>query len=61
MKQNSKYIVCPLCGSNLDFGEKCDCEKLPKAESDATKGSTERRHKNESRQAVSVEAVLLHH
>lgn len=21
-----KYEVCPLCGSALDFGEKCDCE-----------------------------------
>ncbi len=22
-----KYEVCPICGSTLDFGEKCDCEK----------------------------------
>lgn len=21
------YNVCPSCGSNLDPGEKCDCEK----------------------------------
>ncbi|MCD7824582.1 MAG: hypothetical protein LUH14_01220 [Clostridiaceae bacterium] len=21
------YNVCPKCGSNLDPGEKCDCEK----------------------------------
>lgn len=22
----AKYQVCPHCGSNLDFGEKCDCQ-----------------------------------
>lgn len=21
-----KYRVCPKCGSNLDHGERCDCE-----------------------------------
>lgn len=21
------YNVCPNCGSNLDLGEKCDCER----------------------------------
>ncbi len=20
-----KFVVCPLCGANLEFGEKCDC------------------------------------
>ncbi|MDO4301820.1 MAG: hypothetical protein Q4D26_10565 [Clostridia bacterium] len=23
----SYYNTCPCCGSNLDPGEKCDCEK----------------------------------
>lgn len=22
-----QYWTCPYCGSNLDFGEKCDCNK----------------------------------
>ena len=22
-----RYVVCPHCGANLDFGEKCDCTK----------------------------------
>lgn len=22
----SKYRICPKCGSNLDHGERCDCE-----------------------------------
>lgn len=22
-----QYWECPLCHSNLDFGEKCDCQK----------------------------------
>lgn len=22
------YIVCPLCQSNLDYGESCDCQKV---------------------------------
>jgi hypothetical protein len=21
------YIVCPYCHSNLDYGERCDCQK----------------------------------
>lgn len=21
-----KYTTCPHCGSNLDFGERCDCQ-----------------------------------
>lgn len=21
------HITCPHCGANLDFGEKCDCER----------------------------------
>ena len=24
----SKCYTCPYCGSNLDFGEKCDCQKM---------------------------------
>lgn len=26
------YNVCPNCGSNLDSGERCDCEKEKKQE-----------------------------
>lgn len=22
-----KYVICPVCGSNLDHGEICDCTK----------------------------------
>ncbi len=22
-----KYVVCDRCGSHLDYGEACDCEK----------------------------------
>jgi len=22
-----QYVTCPLCNSNLDFGEKCDCQE----------------------------------
>lgn len=22
-----KYVTCAFCGSNLDHGEKCDCQK----------------------------------
>ena len=22
-----KYVICPMCGSNLDHGEICDCTK----------------------------------
>lgn len=31
----SAYWTCPECGSNLDLGEKCDCQK-EKAVSAAT-------------------------
>lgn len=27
----SVYKVCPLCGANLDPGERCDCEDEKKA------------------------------
>lgn len=23
-----KYILCEYCGSHLDFGEKCDCDRI---------------------------------
>ena len=23
-----KHTICPNCGANLDFGEKCDCQKI---------------------------------
>lgn len=25
--KNPYYWTCPYCGSNLDIGEKCDCQK----------------------------------
>lgn len=28
-----KYITCPNCGSNLDYGERCDCESETSATS----------------------------
>lgn len=28
------YKTCPRCGSNLDFGEKCDCENEDKQRSE---------------------------
>ncbi len=27
MKRRYDYKVCPYCGSNLDVGEVCDCQK----------------------------------
>ena len=27
----SYYKICPVCGSHLDPGEKCDCESIEKA------------------------------
>lgn len=27
--------ICPLCGANLDPGEKCDCQKKEDAASEA--------------------------
>ncbi len=31
------YNVCPLCGSNLDPGEKCDCQKAQEAKREGEK------------------------
>lgn len=31
-----KYYECPYCGSNLDHGETCDCQKsTPKPKNEA--------------------------
>lgn len=27
----AQFVVCELCGANLDFGEKCDCQKEKEA------------------------------
>lgn len=27
-KNHTYYWTCPYCGSNLDPGEKCDCQKI---------------------------------
>lgn len=35
MKKARYYHTCPLCGANLDPGERCDCDeeqKTPKKE-----------------------------
>lgn len=29
-----QYWTCPKCGSNLDFGEPCDCEEEKRKEKD---------------------------
>ena len=43
------YVTCPFCGSNLDYGEKCDCaeretdEQEEKADgAESTSGETAR-------------------
>lgn len=33
-----KYVICPVCGSNLDHGEICDCTKK-KTETDSANNS----------------------
>ncbi len=30
------YHTCPVCGSNLDPGEHCDCDTLPSCGGDIT-------------------------
>ena len=27
MKKKTMYVTCENCGSNLDYGESCDCKK----------------------------------
>ena len=29
------YRTCPYCGAHLDYGERCDCQKEPEANSQA--------------------------
>ena len=41
----SKYNTCPICGANLDHGEKCDCEK-EKAAASATNTDNGKRDMN---------------
>lgn len=36
----SYYNVCPICGSNLDPGEKCDCQKEHKPLEENTEATT---------------------
>lgn len=40
----SKYRVCPFCGSNLDFGERCDCKE--KAAKEGLKGAEAKADQN---------------
>lgn len=28
--RNTYFVTCPFCGSNLDPGERCDCEGVEK-------------------------------
>ena len=58
-----KYVTCPVCGSNLDHGEICDCTKK-KAEIDL---KNDRKHRTEARrfsyglsQGISSGASVLH-
>lgn len=41
-RDNLKHITCPNCGSNLDYGERCDCE----SETSYTSNSTYREDTN---------------
>lgn len=36
------YKTCPICGSNLDPGEHCDCERKGSEDQDAHDGSGKR-------------------
>ena len=38
-----KFIKCPVCGSHLDYGEKCDCAE----EREEQKCSKEKQEKTE--------------
>lgn len=39
--KHTYYVTCPYCGSNLDPGERCDCEESEVKEND-TSGKSER-------------------
>ncbi len=30
----AQYKTCPFCGSNLDHGEQCDCDGVPRPASE---------------------------
>lgn len=62
MKRNSvKYIVCPICGSNLDFGEKCDCEnKVTEPKADAAQKVKGKGRENGLQKTVGNKTMLLH-
>lgn len=36
-----KCRICPDCGCNLDFGERCDCQEEDKVQSGTNKGGGE--------------------
>lgn len=47
-----KYVVCDRCGSHLDYGETCDCEKADEEDActvEAVK-KTERSYSDHERQ-----------
>lgn len=35
------YKTCPTCGSNLDHGETCNCQREPKALDQPVKAATQ--------------------
>lgn len=37
-----KYRVCPYCAANLDFGEKCDCDREARHGDDKLKNEKEK-------------------
>lgn len=36
--RNTYFVTCPFCGSNLDPGERCDCEGGVEVQSQAVSG-----------------------
>lgn len=58
-----KYTTCPLCGSNLDHGEICDCGKDDTAREAAkteTRNIETRRRGYGLSQGISGGASVLH-
>mgnify|MGYP003185665547 CR=1 FL=1 len=40
----SKYRTCPRCGSNLDYGETCDCTQAEEKEPQDVEAQEEKRY-----------------
>ena len=39
-----KYKVCPYCGANLDYGERCDCHEEERRRKSDQDNNLERDH-----------------